>query len=110
MNEKEDTGFKYPDGTPVYVGDRLYYDHEQKSAKVYGRTNASGRRVYFIVVYENQNSQRQIVLDKITIKARYYKELVQRREAKRAEIKSKAPNPKQKYIHGFIDFDHLEIY
>ena len=110
MYEREDTGHKYPDGTPVYVGDRIMYDRETKSAKVYGRTNAKGKRVYFIVIYENQSSQRQIILDKITIRGQYYKELVKRKAVKRAEIKAKAPNPKQKYIHGFLDYDHLDIY
>lgn len=109
MGEREDTGFKYPDGTPVYVGDRLYYDNEVRPAKVYGRDKKNGR-CYFLVVYVNSQEQRQIILDKVRIRARYYTALKEKREARKLEIKAKAPNPKRKYIHGFLDYDHLEVY
>ena len=105
----EDTGYRYPDGSPVRVGDRIFIAGEERSGKVYSRPGRPGRPARsFVTIHYPGGSQRQYALSAVEIRARYYDDL-KRRRGETAERRRAAVPEGGVYVVGPIDYDHLEI-
>lgn len=105
--KKEDTGFKYPDGTAIYVGDRVFIEGENHTGKVYARPGKNGGTRFFVTVHYSGDTQKQYALSSVKVRCRYYTDLKERREKEKATRISKAQ--RGVFVVGQLDYDHLEI-